>query len=276
MEYRYKRVYGGRVQLVVFDWAGTTVDFGCQAPVEAFVAGFRDKGVEVSVAAARIPMGMEKRDHIKAMAEFDEVAAAWKRVHGRAIGDRDIDILYDDFAGHLLNSIEAKSTLLNGVVEVAALLREDGVKIGASTGYFSDAAEIVVNKAGESGYKPDFAVCASDVEGGRPAPWMLYRVMEALQVYPPEAVINVGDTPVDMATGLNGGVWSVGIALTGNQMGVSEQELAALDPVEYKRRLGEARKSLYRAGAHYVIDTITEFPRVVAQINDCLARGERP
>ena len=63
----------GRIKLAVFDWAGTTVDFGCQAPVEAFVAGFKAKGIVVDAQTARGPMGMEKRDHIKTLTELPEV-----------------------------------------------------------------------------------------------------------------------------------------------------------------------------------------------------------
>ena len=100
--------------------------------------------------------------------------------------------------------------------------------------------------------------------------------MEALNVCPPEAVINVGDTPVDIASGLNAGVWTVGIAATGNQMGLTEEEIRHLAAQEYKRSLESARESLFNAGAHYVIDRMDQFPAVVDKINACLARGEKP
>ena len=276
MEYYYARTYRGRVQLAVFDWAGTMVDYGCQAPILAFVQGFKEMGVDVSMDMARGPMGMEKRAHIRAVSELDEVKQAWKAVHGREISEQDIDMMFQSFSKLLLDSIAAKSTLLPDVVRNVDMLRSDGIKIGASTGYFTEAADIVVAGAAREGYRPDFTTCASDVPAGRPAPWMIYRVMQALDIYPPEAVVNVGDTPVDMETALNAGVWSVGVAATGNQMGLTEAEIASLPPEEYKTRLSRARESLWRAGAHCVIDTMDELPEVIRTINKNLAAGSKP
>lgn len=276
MEYRYKRTYQATIKLVIFDWAGTMVDFGCQAPVDAFVLGFRAMGVEVSMETARIPMGMEKRDHIKTVVGFAEVAREWERVYGRTVTDADIDSMYDNFTDLLLKSIESKSELLPGVLETVDLLRKNGVKVGATTGYFTEAAEIVIQRAAKEGYIPDFSICSSDVPEGRPYPWLIFRTMEALNVCPPEAVINVGDTPVDIASGLNAGVWTVGIAATGNQMGLTEEEIRNLPDREHERRLENARESLFKAGAHYVIDRMDQFPAVVGKINECLARGEKP
>ena len=50
-------------QLVIFDWAGTTVDYGCFAPVNAFALAFQKFGVTPTVEEIRAPMGMLKRDH---------------------------------------------------------------------------------------------------------------------------------------------------------------------------------------------------------------------
>jgi phosphonoacetaldehyde hydrolase len=105
---------------------------------------------------------------------------------------------------------------------------------------------------------------------------MIFQAMQELDVYPAEAVVNVGDTPVDMETALNAGVWAVGVAATGNQMGLSEEESKALAPEEYTTRLGKARGSLFRAGAHFVIDTMEELPGVIDIINNALAKGSRP
>lgn len=276
MENQTNTTYREGIKLAVFDWAGTMVDYGCQAPVGAFVAGFKAKGIDVSMATARIPMGMEKRDHIKTVASYNEVAQAWRGTHGGDVTENDIDSMYDNFASLLLGSIEEHSKLLPGVYDAVATLRKNGVKIAASTGYFTQAADIVVKAAAKAGYRPDFTICSSDVPAGRPHPWMIYRSMEALGVYPPEAVVNVGDTPVDMATSLNAGVWSVGVAATGNQVGLTENEAKNLAPEAYKKRLNKAHKSLLMAGAHYVIDSMAQFPAIVVKINARLARGEKP
>lgn len=270
------RTYRECVRLVVFDWAGTTVDFGCQAPILAFIEGFRAKGIDVESRTARDPMGMEKRAHIKAVTEHSEVAEAWRKQYGRPVTDEDIDEMFNDFVPHLLSILESHSQMIPGVLGAVARLREQGVLIGSTTGYFREAADIVAAAGARAGYVPDFSVCASDVQDGRPFPWMIYRVMEALNVCPPEAVVSVGDTAVDMKAGLNGGVWSVGVAATGNEMGLAREAFETLDPSKREALLTRVREKLYSAGAHLVIDTMDELPAAVEKINVLLASGDKP
>ena len=59
-----------RIEAVIFDWAGTTVDYGCFAPVQVFIEVFRHVGIEPTMDEVRAPMGMLKRDHIKTMLEW--------------------------------------------------------------------------------------------------------------------------------------------------------------------------------------------------------------
>jgi phosphonoacetaldehyde hydrolase len=270
------RTYRDNVRLVVFDWAGTTVDFGCQAPILAFIEGFKAKGIEVSARTARGPMGMEKRAHIKAVTEVSDVAEAWHQRYGRAVTEEDIDEMFNDFVPHLLSILDSHSHMISGVIEAVTSLRESGVLIGSTTGYFREAADIVAAAGARAGYVPDYLVCASDVEEGRPYPWMIYRVMEALNICPPEAVVSVGDTEVDMKAGLNGGVWSIGVAATGNEMGLNREAFDQLDSGERESLLTKVRERLYAAGAHLVIDTMEELPAAVKKINVLLGSVDKP
>lgn len=276
MAFVYRRAYRGRVKLAVFDWAGTTVDYGCCAPAAVFIAGFRRKGVTISMAQARAPMGMEKRAHIAAIAAMDEVAAAWRSVHGCAITEQDIDALYADFAPLLLETLAEYAALIPGVLGCMGHLRQAGVLVGASTGYFDEAAAVVAAEAARQGYAPDSNICATQVPAGRPAPWMIYRIMEQLSVFPPEAVVCIGDTIPDVEAGLNAGVWTIAVAKTGNEVGLTEAETAALDSKILAAKLGRAHERLAQAGAHYVIDGLWDVPEVVEAINQRIARGERP
>ena len=268
--------YTGTIKLVVFDWAGTTVDFGCLAPTLAFVEGFRMKGVNIPMDIARGPMGMEKREHIKKVTEVEDVASAWRQVHGRSVTEADIDEMFNDFSPILLQTLSQHSSLIPGVIKAVEFLRGEGIKIGSTTGYFKEAAEIIIEQAARSGYSPDCNVNASEVQLGRPYPWMIYRVMEALAIYPPAAVAAVGDTPIDVEAGRNGGVWTIGVAGTGNEMGLSYEEFKALPGNELDKRLNRSRRKLLDAGAHFVIDTMNELPEIIKQINYELASGQQP
>lgn len=61
---------------VIFDWAGTIVDFGSRAPMGAFVRAFRHFDAEISIAEARGPMGLPKRDHIREALAQPRIATA--------------------------------------------------------------------------------------------------------------------------------------------------------------------------------------------------------
>ena len=63
-----------KVEGVIFDWAGTTVDFGCFAPVNVFIDIFKNAGIEVTMEEAREPMGMLKIDHIRAMLSMPRIS----------------------------------------------------------------------------------------------------------------------------------------------------------------------------------------------------------
>ncbi|MCI0704218.1 MAG: phosphonoacetaldehyde hydrolase [Planctomycetia bacterium] len=264
------------IKLVVFDWAGTTIDFGCMAPAGAFVASFASKGVAVTIAEARAPMGLHKKDHIREMLRTESVCAKWRDAVGRAWDEQDVEELYRDVIPRQLEAISSSSTLVPGVRECVTHLRAHGIKIAASTGYFHAAENAVLAAGKRQGYVPDFNICADDVPAGRPAPWMIFRCMEALNVYPPAAVVKVGDTVIDIEDGHNAGVWSVGVIDSSNEMGLTADAFAALSEPEKKARREAISQRYTAANAHGTIDSLAELPTLIAEFNARLARGERP
>ncbi len=264
------------IKLVVFDWAGTTIDFGCLAPAGAFVAAFAVRGVNVTVGEARRPMGLHKKEHIREMLRGEAVAAKWRAAVGRDWTDADVEELYRDVTPRQVEAAQLYSALIPGVLEVVAELRRRGIKIAATTGYFLAAAEVVLDAGRRQGYAPDFAICADDVPAGRPAPWMIFRCMEALGVYPPAAVVKVGDTSVDIEDGCNAGCWSVGVVDSGNEVGLSAAEFAALRPDERAVLRARAHSLFNRDGAHAVVNELAELLALVDSLNNRLRRGERP
>ena len=266
-----------RIRLVVFDWAGTTVDHGCFAPVRPFVEAFAALRVTISAEEARGPMGLHKKDHVRALLSLPAVAERFRAAHGRAPGEDDVVRLYEkEFVPRQMGALSGAGRLVPGLLDAVAWLRGRGVRIGSSTGYFRDALEAVAAEAASRGYAPDFAFCPSDVAAARPAPWMIFRNMEAAGVFPPSAVLKVGDTIPDVGEGRNAGVWTSGVARTGSEVGLTEEDLAALPPKEQARRVESARRTLLSAGAHFVIDSVADLPRLVPEIDARLARGERP
>jgi phosphonoacetaldehyde hydrolase len=148
--------------------------------------------------------------------------------------------------------------------------------IASTTGYPREVMDVVLRVAKEQGYEPDVTVCAGDTPAGRPGPFMALQALIKLSISPVEAVVKIGDTVVDIEEGLNGGMWSVGVAVTGNEVGLSAAEYAAL-PTDKQRRLAAvASEKLAAAGAHYVVDSLAEVIPVLDLIEVRLAAGEKP
>lgn len=125
-------------------------------------------------------------------------------------------------------------------------------------------------------HHPPLAVCVSDVPAGRPAPWMAQLSAQRLGVYPPWRCVKVDDTEAGVREGRNAGMWAVGVALTGNEVGLSQAAVAALPADVRAARVAAARARLEAAGAHCVVDSIAELPTVVATLNARLRKGLRP
>ena len=165
------------VRLVIFDWAGTTVDHGCFAPVAPFVEALAHHNVNVTLDEAREPMGIGKRDHLRAILKMPRVAELWRAAQGRPWTEADLDQIYQEqFFPRQLESTRQHCRLIPGLLDSVAWLRERAIKIGTSTGYFAEAAQRSPGAQGAAqGYVPDHNVAPNEVPSGRPARrWMIY------------------------------------------------------------------------------------------------------
>jgi phosphonoacetaldehyde hydrolase len=264
------------LKAVVFDWAGTTIDYGSRAPMGAFVEVFAQFKVELSIAEARRPMGLPKWDHIKALVTDPDIAARWQRAHGTAPTDVDVDRIYEVFVPLNTRVVADHADLIPGTVETVAHARERGLRIGSTTGYTREIMEPLLPLARAQGYVPDNLVCAGDLASGRPTPLMMYKCFADLGVWPAQAVVKVDDTVPGITEGLAAGSWTVGVAMSGNALGLSLEQLNALSETEREMRRTLAMRELVLGGAHYVIDSIADLPPVLDVIEGRLARGERP
>jgi phosphonoacetaldehyde hydrolase len=264
------------LKAVVFDWAGTIVDFGSRAPMGAFVEVFRSFGVDITIEEARQPMGLPKWQHIEALMANPRIASAWAAAHGRQPGPAEIDRVYEVFTPLNARVVTNFSKLIPGALEAVDALRSRGLKIGSTTGYTREIMAPLLPVAAAQGYAPDNLVCAGDLVEGRPSPLMMYRCFADLGVYPPAAVVKVDDTAPGIDEGRAAGCWTVAVALTGNALGLSEEEWAAVQGAERHQRAEAARAALRATGADYVIDGVADLMPVITAIEERLAAGERP
>jgi len=264
------------LKAVVLDWAGTIVDYGSFAPLAAFQKAFDAFGVAVTPAEARAPMGLAKRDHIQAVARGARVAEAWRAKHGRAFNEADADAVLAVFEPINVESVKSHAALVPGARETLKELRRRGLKIGSTTGYTRPIMAALAPLAEAQGYAPDMILCAGDLPAGRPSPLMMWRTMADLGIWPASSVVKVDDTAPGIGEGRAAGTWTVGVALSGNEVGLTPQEVAALSAKAREAHRARAGALLRAAGADYVIDTIADLPAILDVIDTRLARGETP
>jgi phosphonoacetaldehyde hydrolase len=268
--------YNDPAQAVILDWAGTAVDYGCMGPAAVFVRVFENAGITVSVADARLFMGLEKTEHIRRMLRLPDVTAQWGQKTGRSPNEDDVTALYAQTEPMMVAAISDHAEPIDGLLSFVAGMRERNIKIGSCTGYTAPMMAALVPAAARKGYSPDCVVCSSDVPAGRPFPWMCYQNAIQLQVYPFEAMIKIGDTISDIEEGRNAGMWTIGLTQSGNELGLSKDQVAALAPEELERRLSAIEARYRAAGANFVVKGIWACQDVVDDINQRLKNGEHP
>lgn len=256
-----------QVQAIVMDWAGTAVDFGCFAPLGAFLKMFREWGIDISYAQAREPMGMLKIDHIRTILRMADVDAKFRAAHGREWNEEDVKAMNAAFEKHLFASLGEYTDPIPGVIGTIAELRAKGLKIGSTTGFTAAMMDVVRPAAAAKGYTVDNLVTPDGLPAGRPAPYMVYKNMIDLAIDSPDCVVKVGDTIADIREGLSAKVWSVGIVTGSNELGLDQAEYKSMPAAQLAEMKAKVRNKMLAAGADFVLDSITELPACIEGID---------
>ena len=253
-----------KIEAVIFDWAGTTVDFGSFAPVQAFIKAFEEFGITPTVDEVRAPMGMLKWNHIHTMMQMPRIQKAWAISHGRQWTREDVDAVYQKSESGIMEILHDFAQPKPYVLEAVKTLRERGIQIGSTTGYTDEMMRIVVPEAERQGYRPDAWFSPDSVNKmGRPYPFMIFKNLEALRISSVSATIKVGDTTADIKEGKNAGLLSIGVIEGSSVMALSEAEYNVLSPEEKRACHAQVTKIYQDCGADYVIDNMSSLPDLI-------------
>ena len=265
-----------KLQAAILDWAGTVVDFGSFAPTQIFVEAFAEFDVQVSIEEARGPMGMGKWDHIRTLCDQPQITERYKKAFGRAPSDDDVTAIYQRFMPLQIEKIAEHSALIPGALETIAKLREQGIKIGSCSGYPAQVMAKVVELAATNGYVADYVVATDEVPNGRPWPAQALANVIALGIDDVGACVKIDDTVPGILEGRRAGMWTVALVCSGNALGLTYAQYQALDPATLDSERTRIHALFAGSRPHYLIDTISELPDVIADINQRLAKGEMP
>ncbi len=265
-----------KIPAVFLDWAGTAVDHGSIAPVSALENIFKDFGIHAPRPVVRRYMGLAKKDHIRKMLAEPEIQAQWIGLHQVPPSESDVDAMYANFEPQMMEALAGYAQVISGVVETVETMRGRGMKIAGTTGYTRPMLDRLEKLAAQQGYRTDRSLAPEDAGGGRPYPWMCYRLGIDLRIYPLHACVKIGDTESDMAEGLNAGMWTIGVTRSGNSVGLPEDEWSLLAAAEQNKLLAGAEQELRSAGAHYTAQSLAHVLPILDEINQRIAQGERP
>lgn len=258
------------IRAIMLDWAGTAVDHGSIAPIIALQTLFAKHGITLTTEDARRDMGLLKRDHIRAILSVPNVRAEWNAIAGQEPGEAEVHTLFAEFGPLQMEIIVQHSQLIPGVADTVKEWQSRGIRVGSTTGYTRSMLAPVLAQAAEQGYKPDASVCPDEVSAGRPAPWMLMKNAQLLDVYPPSACVKIGDTIIDIEEGRNAGMWTIGLTRTGNLVGLDREQWTQLPEATQKNRLRDAESVLRKAGADYVAEDLSSCNEVLSEIESRL------
>ena len=264
------------LKAVIFDWAGTMIDFGSCAPVVALQDAFADFGLGLSEAEARADMGMAKKAHIRAILGRAPMQAAFSAHMGRPSGDDDIDHLFHLVEPHMITAAARFTTLIPGGVALVETLKSRGVRIGSGTGYSRSMMSTILSAAAEQGYQPECVVCAGETAEGRPSPLMTWKALVDLGVWPARACIKIDDAVVGMTEGREAGVFTIGVAASGNGVGLELAAFEALTPADRHDRVMAAAQPLAAAGADFVVASVADIQALLPELEAMIAAGEKP
>ena len=105
---------------------------------------------------------------------------------------------------------------------------------------------------------------------------MCFENARKLNVYPMSAIVKIDDTPVGIEAGRNAGMWTVGITESGNEVGLSLEQLNELSASQRSEKIKQAKIHMKQSGAHFVIPSIAQLPDVLKMIEESLAEGKQP
>ncbi len=265
-----------KIPAIFLDWAGTAVDHGSIAPVHALENIFDQYGIAVPRPLVRRYMGLAKKDHVRKLLEEPEVKQQWRALRNAVPQERDVDEIYANFEPQMMEVLSGYATVISGVVDAVAAMRTRDMKIAGTTGYTRPMLDRLEALAAKQGYRTDRSLAPEDAGGGRPFPWMIYRLAMELRIYPLSACVKIGDTESDIEEGRSAGMWTIGVTRSGNTVGLSEADWFQLDPGEQKKLLTSADEELRAAGAHYTAETVAHTLPLLDEIEHRIASGERP
>lgn len=264
------------IQAVIFNLEHTVLDPGGRGLMQGMRDIFRWKGLNVTEDQVAHGRGLPIRDHIASVLGLSEVRMKWMGCFGNTPGRQEIEHLYTELVPVLRSLLQAAEPVA-GMEKALQDIHERRIQSGATASYPLDMIRAAASPAMGT-YGLDCTVTSCEVNQGRPYPWMIYEIAQQLQVFPLSDIVKVGDTPADMQEGRNAGVWTIGVLSNPSYQlkSLSSAVWGMHDQVPSDDQFRQEAYVLKKAGAHIVIESMSELPNVLREIEMLQHTGAHP
>lgn len=257
------------IEAVIFDWAGTTIDYGSRAPLLAFQQTFAQYDIALSDAEIRRDMGLDKRQHIRQLLKDPQVAQTLQAAYPQLATNELIEALFTQFKRHLQMILPQTAQLKPGVAELIAFLEANHIPYGSTSGYDADMIAQLLPLVKAQGYAPQVNITSVQTRGvGRPDPAMNRLAMQQLGVRDPARVLIIGDTVNDVLAAQNAGANAVGIIEGANLLAMSQAQWAALNDRQKAEAKTRVRGQYAAAGADVIVSCASDLIQLIRQEAD--------
>ena len=198
------------IKLVIFDMAGTTIQD--KREVETCFAR--------ACAETKLNVSEERILALQGYAKIEVFRLLWEEKIGQTHPEYNENVVYSyDFFRTILEDHYKVNEVLptEGCLEIFDYLRRKDIKIALTTGFYRKVTNIILEKLGwldglEYNYVNtsgraiiDVSIASDEVQKGRPEPYMIQKAMRLMGIADPYEVINIGDTPSDLKSGVRAG-----------------------------------------------------------------------
>lgn len=270
-----KKQISEKIEGIIFDWAGTVIDYGCYAPLYAFKTLFESKGINLTNEEINLNMGIPKDLHIIKILEIPRVKNQFYDKFGKNPDEEIYKTYHVEFEEILIKNLKNHCDEIPNAFSTIKNLKNLGIKIGSCSGYSRKLLNVCVEEV-KNHYSPDFVIASDEVPRGRPYSYMIFANATKLEINHMAQIVKVGDTVSDMIEGRNAGVWTVGVLTGSNIIGYEKGKWENLKDFEKANIKLECKESLLNSGADYVIDSISDLPELINEINSRLLKGDHP
>ena len=254
-----------KIKACIFDLGGTIVDRYSITPHKSLIETFKHYNININNKLIFDDMGIDLL-HIGNILEDKYVYRNWYNKYKNNPDYSDVLKLYETFKTFQIEKSKSID-IIPETYNTFEYLKKNNIKIGCTTGFDKNNADIISKVLNNNLCKLDNIVSSTCVKKSRPHSDMIYKNMKDLEVSNPKTMIKIDDTNVGIKEGKNAGLWTVGVARWSTYMNVLPQNINNMNDVIIRERLEKSKEKLKQSQPDFIIETLDELPNIIETIN---------